>query len=71
MEFRIETLTEKKLAGRHLAMSLAHNKTHELWKSWTTVRILNYREKNIKMKAMIRKKKFGFLLNRRVMLTVS
>jgi AraC family transcriptional regulator len=34
MEPRIETLTEKKLIGKHLTMSLAANKTGELWKSF-------------------------------------
>ncbi|MES2558170.1 MAG: GyrI-like domain-containing protein [Bacteroidota bacterium] len=31
---RIETLTEKKLIGQHLTMSLAGNKTGELWKTF-------------------------------------
>lgn len=30
----IKVLIEKKLVGRHLSMSLAQNKTHELWKSF-------------------------------------
>lgn len=32
----IKVLIEKKLVGRHLSMSLANNKTHELWKSVMT-----------------------------------
>ncbi|QSW90051.1 GyrI-like domain-containing protein [Flavobacterium endoglycinae] len=31
MEARIETLTEKKLLGRHIDMSFIENKTFELW----------------------------------------
>lgn len=31
---RIETLSEKKLAGKHLSMSLADNKTGILWQSF-------------------------------------
>lgn len=31
---RIETLSEKKLVGKRLTMSLANNKTPELWKSF-------------------------------------
>jgi AraC family transcriptional regulator len=31
---RIEILTEKKLIGNRIMMSLADNKTHELWKSF-------------------------------------
>ncbi|PVX47126.1 AraC family transcriptional regulator [Flavobacterium sp. 103] len=31
---RIEILTEKKLIGKRLQMSLANNKTHELWRSF-------------------------------------
>jgi AraC family transcriptional regulator len=31
---RIETADEKKLIGKKLTMSLAHNKTSELWKSF-------------------------------------
>lgn len=34
MEPRIETLSEKKLIGKHLTMSLADNKTGELWRSF-------------------------------------
>lgn len=34
MEPRIKTLKEKKLAGNHIVMSLANNKTGELWKSF-------------------------------------
>ena len=34
MEPRIETLTEKRLIGKRLKMSLADNKTFELWKSF-------------------------------------
>ena len=34
MEPRIEVLTEKKLVGIHLTMSLASNKTGELWRSF-------------------------------------
>ena len=31
---RIETLTEKKLVGKRMTMSLADNKTHHLWPSF-------------------------------------
>lgn len=31
---RIETLNEKKLVGKRLTMSLANNRTGELWKSF-------------------------------------
>ncbi len=34
MEPRIEILKEKKLIGMHVVMSIAHNKTGELWKSF-------------------------------------
>jgi len=35
---RIEQLTEKKLIGIRLTMSLAHNKTGELWGTlWTRI----------------------------------
>jgi AraC family transcriptional regulator len=34
MEPRIEILKEKKLIGKHIVMSLAANKTGELWKSF-------------------------------------
>jgi len=34
MESRIETLREKKLVGMHLSMTLAANRTTELWKSF-------------------------------------
>lgn len=34
MEPRIEVLTEKKLVGNHLTMSLADNKTAVLWRSF-------------------------------------
>lgn len=34
MEPRIETLQEKKLIGMHLSMSLANNKTGEIWKNF-------------------------------------
>ena len=34
MQPRIETLTEKKLVGKHLRMSLADNRTGELWRSF-------------------------------------
>jgi AraC family transcriptional regulator len=34
MEPKIETLTEKKLAGLQMKMSLANNKTGELWRSF-------------------------------------
>jgi AraC family transcriptional regulator len=34
MKFSIETLTSKKLIGKHLTMSLTNNKTQELWKSF-------------------------------------
>jgi AraC family transcriptional regulator len=34
MQPRIETLAEKKLIGKHLTMSLAHNRTGELWTSF-------------------------------------
>jgi AraC family transcriptional regulator len=34
MEPRIETLTEKKLVGKHMKMSLSNNKTAELWRSF-------------------------------------
>lgn len=33
MQPRIETLTEKKLVGKRLRMSLANNRTGELWRS--------------------------------------
>lgn len=35
-EPRIETIPEKKLAGKHMKMCLAHNKTSELWRSFMT-----------------------------------
>jgi AraC family transcriptional regulator len=34
MENRIEFLAEKKLVGKHLSMSLANNRTGELWRSF-------------------------------------
>jgi len=34
MEPRIEVLTEKKLVGKHLSMTLASNRTAELWRSF-------------------------------------
>ncbi len=34
MEPKIELLTAKKLVGKHLSMSLANNKTAELWQSF-------------------------------------
>jgi len=34
MQPRIEYLKEKKLAGKRLKMSLTHNRTGELWKSF-------------------------------------
>ena len=34
MEYRIETLTEKKLVGKRMIMSFSNNKTGELWKSF-------------------------------------
>jgi AraC family transcriptional regulator len=34
MEPKIETVTEKKLVGKHLIMSLADNKTFNLWQSF-------------------------------------
>jgi len=34
MEARIETLTEKKLLGKHLVMSFIENKTFQLWSSF-------------------------------------
>lgn len=34
MEQRIELLPDKKLVGKHLSMSLANNKTVELWRSF-------------------------------------
>jgi AraC family transcriptional regulator len=34
VEPRIETVQEKKFAGKHLSMSFAENKTSELWKSF-------------------------------------
>lgn len=34
MNFRIETLLEKKLVGKHLTMSLTENRTAELWRSF-------------------------------------
>jgi AraC family transcriptional regulator len=34
MEHRIELLAEKKLVGKHLCMSLANNRTGELWRSF-------------------------------------
>ncbi|MBM9576072.1 GyrI-like domain-containing protein [Leptospira sp. 201903070] len=36
MQFRIETLTEKKLLGMRILLSLSENKTRELWKSFIT-----------------------------------
>ncbi|AOW10868.1 GyrI-like domain-containing protein [Flavobacterium gilvum] len=43
MEPRIEILSEKKLIGKRLQMSLTNNKTHELWRSFMPKRseILN------------------------------
>jgi AraC family transcriptional regulator len=38
MEPRFETLTKKKLIGKHLTMSFADNKTPELWRSFMTRR---------------------------------
>jgi AraC family transcriptional regulator len=38
MKPRIKTLNEKKLVGKRLKMSLADNKTGELWKSFMTRR---------------------------------
>lgn len=35
-EPRLEIINEKKLAGKHLKMSLARNRTFELWKSFMT-----------------------------------
>ena len=34
MEFRIDTIAEKKLAGKRMRMSLTNNKTSELWRSF-------------------------------------
>src|SRR5690349_7350618 len=34
MEPRIETLREKRLIGNHMRMSLANNRTGELWRSF-------------------------------------
>ncbi len=34
MDFRIEILSEKKLIGKRIQMSLANNRTFELWKSF-------------------------------------
>ena len=34
MQPRIETLTEKKLVGKRMTMSLSNNKTRELWQSF-------------------------------------
>jgi len=34
MEYRIETLSEKKLVGKKMIMTFAENKTAELWKSF-------------------------------------
>ncbi len=34
MDFRIETLLEKKLVGKRMRMSLSNNKTGELWRSF-------------------------------------
>ncbi|UZR96141.1 GyrI-like domain-containing protein [Chondrinema litorale] len=34
MQYRIETIQEKKLVGKYLTMSFANNKTGELWKSF-------------------------------------
>ncbi|PXY43378.1 GyrI-like domain-containing protein [Flavobacterium hydrophilum] len=34
MEARIETLTEKKLIGKHITMSFVENKTFQLWSSF-------------------------------------
>lgn len=34
MEARIETLSEKKLIGKHIEMSFIENKTFELWSSF-------------------------------------
>jgi AraC family transcriptional regulator len=42
MEARIETLSEKKLIGKHIEMSFIENKTFELWSSFMPSR------KNIK-----------------------
>ena len=38
MKPRIETLTEKKLIGKRISMSIAHNKTFELWHSFMPLR---------------------------------
>ena len=38
MESRIELLTEKKLVGKRLKMSLSNNKTFELWQSFMMCR---------------------------------
>ena len=38
MEHRIETITEKKLIGKHLQMTLANNRTFELWRSFMAKR---------------------------------
>jgi AraC family transcriptional regulator len=35
---RIETLTEKKLIGKRIVMSLSNNRTHELWQSFMSRR---------------------------------
>mgnify|MGYP001823959607 CR=1 FL=1 len=40
MQPRIETLPEKKLVGKSLRMSLANNRTNELWKSFMPKRKL-------------------------------
>lgn len=38
MEPRIETLTQKKLVGKHLRMSFSEDRTFELWKSFMPLR---------------------------------
>jgi AraC family transcriptional regulator len=49
MEARIETLTEKKLLGKHLDMSFIENKTFQLWNSFMPRRkeIKNAKDSNL------------------------
>jgi|WetSurMetagenome_2_1015567.scaffolds.fasta_scaffold342430_2 AraC family transcriptional regulator len=49
MQPRIDTLTEKKLIGKRIVMSLSNNKTGELWRSFMPRRreILNNRSSDL------------------------
>jgi len=49
MEARIETLTEKKLLGKHLDMSFIENKTFQLWNNFMPRRkdIKNAKDSNL------------------------